>query len=349
MSPPPARPVPRRPVPHSPVVVNGRFLGQRPGGLQRTARSLLAALARIAELEVVSPLADPLADVVLPAPPGRAGGQVWEQLLLPRHVRGRLVLSLANTAPLAGRGAVLVHDLAPLVGPEWFTPSMRAYGRLVLTAARRAEVVVTVSHAVAGELRARGVAVAGVVHPAVDPGFVPADGAAVAAVRRRWGLHRPYALLLGWADPRKDARLAVRAHLRASADVPHDLVLLGGTRGVFAPVLLPDAPSVHRLGHVTDTDVRALLTGASVLLFPSRYEGFGLPPLEASAVGTPSLVADLPVLRESTCGEATYLPVGNESAWAAALVTSLRQPVRIPAARARTWTQAAQELADLLP
>ena len=331
-----------------PVVVNGRFLAQRPGGLQRTARSLLHALRECLDLEVVAPAPHPLADVVLAAPPGRAGGQVWEQVLLPRHARGRRVLSLANTAPLRGRNAVLVHDLAPLVGPQWFQPSMRAYGRLVLTAARRADVALTVSHAVAGELQHRGVAVAGVVHPAVDPCFRPAEQGAVDDVRRRCGLHRAYAVLLGWADPRKDALLAVHAHLSAYAEVPHDLVLLGGTRGAFAPVLLPEVPSVHPLGHVSDADVCALLTGATVLLFPSRYEGFGLPPLEAHAVGTPALVADLPVLRESSRGQATYLPVGDENAWAAALVDALRAPIPAPAAVDRTWQQAGQELAALL-
>lgn len=330
------------------VVVNGRFLAQRPGGLQRTARSLLEALREVADVEVVAPSPDPLADVVLPAPPGRAGGQLWEQLRLPRHARGRLVLSLANTAPLAGRSAVLVHDLAPLVGPQWFAPSMRAYGRLVLTAARRAEVCVTVSEAVAGELRDRGAAVAGVVRPAVDPSFRPATAEQVAQVRRRYALHRSYALLLGWADPRKDAHLAVRASLGAQARVPHDLVLLGGGRGVFAPVLLPQVPSVHRLGHVADEEVRALLTGAAVLLFPSRYEGFGLPPLEARACGTPSLVADLPVLRESSGDGPTYLPAGDEAAWTAALGDALERPRRVEPGPQRTWAQAAQDLARLL-
>jgi glycosyltransferase involved in cell wall biosynthesis len=331
------------------VVVNGRFLGQRPGGLQRTARSLLLALREGYDLEVVSPTPAPEADVVLPAPPGRGGGQVWEQVLLPRHARGRLVLSLANTAPLRGRSAVLVHDLAPLVGPEWFRPSMRVYGRLVLAAARRAEVLVTVSEAVAGELRERGAAPAGVVRPAVDPLFAPAPTADVDTVRRELGLHRPYALLLGWADPRKDAHLAVAAHAEALRTVPHDLVLVGAGRGVFAEVRLPELPTVHRPGHVDDTALRALLTGAAVLLFPSRYEGFGLPPLEAAACGTPSLVADLPVLRETAPPGATYLPGGGVAAWSAALASALASPTRALVPPSRGWGDAAQELAALLP
>ncbi|MCW2543242.1 MAG: hypothetical protein JWM40_794, partial [Frankiales bacterium] len=251
------------------LVVNGRFLPQVPGGLQRTARSLLEALRPLVDLEVVAPAPDPMADVVLKGPGGRGGGQLWEQVLLPRHAAGRPVLSLANTAPLASRrSTVWVHDLAPLVGPQWFRPSMRLYGQLVLRAARRAELVVTVSEAVRGELLSRGVRRVEVVRPAVDPLVTPHPGPAPT--------DGPYVLMVGWADPRKDLATALAAHLRVTA--PHRLVLVGARRGVFAPIAAPHGESVTVLPHVSDDELRALMTGASALLFPSLYEGFGLPP-----------------------------------------------------------------------
>lgn len=328
------------------LVVNGRFLPQRPGGLQRTARSLLEALVPLLPLEVVAPAADPLADVVLPAPRGRAGGQLWEQVLLPRHAAGRRLLSLANTSPLRPRGSVvLVHDLAPLVGPQWFHPSMRLYGRLVLAGARRADLVLTVSEAVRAELLARGVRRAEVVRPAVDPLFAPAPADEVARLRER---HGRYVVLVGWADPRKDLATALAAHLAVAAELPHRLLLVGGTRGVFAPVGVPAAPTVSVLDHLADRDLRALLTGADALLYPSRYEGFGLPPLEAAACGTPSLVSDLPVLRESTRGQATFVPAGDVAAWTAALRAALADPVRVDPPPARTWADAAAEVLALL-
>lgn len=328
------------------TVVNGRFLPQRPGGLQRTARSLLEALRPLVPLEIVSPAPDPLADVVLVAPRGRAGGQVWEQVLLPRHAAGRPVLSLANTAPLASRrSTVLVHDLAPLVGPQWFHPTMGVYGRLVLAAARRAALTVTVSESVRQELLARGVRKVEVVRPAVDPLFTPAAAAEVARVQTNYGR---YVVLVGWADPRKDLATALAAHLAVVADLPHRLVLVGAGRGVFAGVRTPVASTVSVLPHVSDDELRALLTGAVALLYPSVYEGFGLPPLEAAACGTPSLVSDLPVLRESTLGLATFVPVGDVSAWAAALHSALSSPSRVVPAAGRTWADAAAELAALL-
>lgn len=332
------------------TVVNGRFLSQRPGGLQRAARSLLAGLRDAGvPLEVVAPAPDPLADRVLRAPAGRGGGQVWEQALLPAAARGRRLLSLANTGPLlAGAATLVVHDLAPLVGPEWFRPSMRVYGRLVLAAARRADLVVTGTRVVRDELLARGVRAdrLAVVPPAVDPLFHPAAAADVDAVRRRLGLDGPFLLLPGWADPRKDVVTAVRASLRVRT--PHRLVLVGGGRGVFAPVRLPDSDRVVVAGHVSDTELRALLTSAAALVYPSRYEGFGLPPLEAWACGTPALVSDLPVLRESTAGRAVYVPVGDVVAWSEAMGAAFESPLAVPAASERTWRDAASELAALL-
>lgn len=333
------------------VVVNGRFLPQQPGGLQRAARSLLTALVDSGvALHVVGPVADPLADRVLPAPPGRGGGQLWEQLLLPAVARGHQVLSLANTAPLlAARSTVLVHDLAPLVGPQWFRPSMRAYGRLVLAAARRGDRVLTVSQAVARELRAHGVDSGRitVVPPAVDESFRAATPVEVEAVRERLDLRLPWFLVPGWADPRKDLGTLLAASTAVRA--PHLLVLVGGGRSVFRPVATPTQPHVRVLGHVADDNLRALLTGATALLYASRYEGFGLPPLEAAACGTPALVSDLPVLRETTAGSATFLPVGRPDAWAAAMEAVLQEPPAAPAPPVRRWADAAAEVAAVLP
>jgi glycosyltransferase involved in cell wall biosynthesis len=330
-------------------VVNGRFLGVRPTGLQRTARSLVAAAAEAGlDAEVLAPVGvdDPLVDRRLRAPRGRAGGHVFEQVLLPAAARGRTVLSLANTAPIAVRGVVMVHDLAPLAGPQWFVRSMRGYAYAVLVAARRARRVLTVSSAAAAELAARGVRPEriSVVRPAVDPAFRPAPPAAVAAVMERLGLTGPYAVMVGWRDPRKDLATALEAHRQVSADLPHDLVLVGGQHPVFAPVAQPSGPRITIAGYLADGDLVALLTGAAVLLYPTRYEGFGLPPLEAIACGTPAVVSDLPALRESTQGLARTVPVGDVDGWAAALADALTARPSAPPAPDWTWRDAADQL-----
>jgi glycosyltransferase involved in cell wall biosynthesis len=341
-----------------PLAVDGRFLVVRPTGLHRVASNFVGAAKQAGvPLEVWAPGGrdHPLVDHPVNLPAGRVAGRLWEQVVLPAAARGRLIWSLTNTAPLVRPGIVVVHDLAVTVGPQWFAPSMRWYGRAVLSSARRARAVITVSHTVADQLAAAGVEAANVavVAPAVDARFAPASDDEVAATRRRLGLHRDYALLIGWADPRKDAATAVAAHERVVADHPHDLVLVGEPHPTFAPVRLPALDSVRRVGHVGDTELVPLLTGARVLLYPSRYEGFGLPPLEALACGTPAVASDIPALRESTEGRVPLVAPGDVAGWAEALRSGLSAD-RVSADRgcpsppARRWEAVGRQLADVL-
>jgi glycosyltransferase involved in cell wall biosynthesis len=293
---------------------------------------------------------DVLADRSIRVPPGRIGGRLWEQAVLPAAARGRTIWSLTNTAPLLRPGIVVVHDVAASVGPEWFTGSMQLYARSVIAGARRAKGVITVSEAVRAELVERGVAAdrITVVAPAVDERFSPAPDSEVAQVREDHDLRDDYAVMVGWADPRKDVGTAVAAHLRAVAAHPHDLVLVGTGHPTFARLDGPAGERIKVLGHVSDADLVALLTGAKVLLYPSRYEGFGLPPLEAAACGTPAIASDLPSLRESTAGQARLVPPGDVAAWADALLDALRGTLRLPTRPTRSWQSVGHELAAAL-
>ena len=336
------------------LVVNGRYLHGAAAGIHRVGRSLVdAAIASGLPLEVVAPsgTGDPRAHREVWAPPGRAGQHIWEQMLLPVAARGRPIISLANTGPLGPRRTVLmVHDLGWRVDPSWFSRSGRLYGRLAWAAARRAAGLLAPTEQIRSELIDAGFDAARVfvVRNAVGDDFTPAAAEAIEAVRERLSMHGPYVVTVGWADPRKDAALAVRAHIRATRDQPHTLVLLGRRHPNFGPVEVPDAPTVRRPGYVSEPDLRALLSGASALVFPSRYEGFGLPPLEALTLGVPALVTDLPVLRESTAGAAHYLPVGDEDAWAEAIVAAIAGRIRPGAAPAWRWSDAAGQLAAAL-
>ena len=336
-----------------PLVVNGRFLLAARTGVQRVAHELLlAARERGLAFSVVAPArpeneAGLGVDRVVPGPRGRAGGLVWEQVVLPAATRGRTLLSPVNLGPVAaGDSVLLVHDLAPTVGPQWFSRSGRLYGHIVVAAARRARTVLTVSEQVAGELAGIGVdpGRVHVVRPAIAHGLRPAPAPAVDAVRRKHGLGRGYVLFVGWADPRKDVATAVAASARAAAAVPHDLVLVGRAHPAFAAVPAPHGGNVRLLGYVDDAELAALLTGAAALVYPTRYEGFGLPPLEAWTCGTPALVSDLGVLRESTQGHAVYLPVGDVAAWAGAIAAAVRGELVVPAVPAWTWDDAARSL-----
>jgi glycosyltransferase involved in cell wall biosynthesis len=336
------------------IVVNGRFLRRPPTGLPRVARAHLVHGRRhglVFETLVPPGIDDPLADRTVWAPPGRAGDHLWEQVVLPAAGRRRRILSLANTAPVAARhGVVMVHDLATIIGPAWFRSELRLYGRISLAAARRADTVLTVSQQVADELAGIGIATdrLHVVRSAVDPAFIPSAPGEVEDTRRRLGLGPRWILHVGWSDPRKDAATLLAASDRIVARVPHDLVLVGGAHRNFAPVDLPERPHVRRPGFVSDEDLRHLMSGAAAFAFPSRYEGFGLPPLEAMACGAPVIVSDLPALRESTGGGATYVPPGDVDGWACALEAALLGQLGAAPPPAWTWEDAARQLREAL-
>jgi glycosyltransferase involved in cell wall biosynthesis len=336
------------------LIVNGRFLAGSAAGIHRVGRGLVDA-ARGAGLpfEVFAPAGsrDPRVDREMWAPPGRAGAHIWEQILLPAAARGRPVVSLGNTGPIAvRRSALMVHDLGWRVDPSWFSRSGRLYGRLAWAAARRAGGVLTPSEHVRGELIAAGFdpAILFVVRNAVAEDLVRSPDEAVASLRDRIQLAGPYLVVVGWADPRKDAALAIRAHLDAVRSIEHTLVLVGRPHPNFGPVSLPEAPTVRRLGYLAEPDLRALLSGASALVFPSRYEGFGLPPLEALTLGVPAIVSDIPVLRESTAGAAHYVAAGDQAAWTDAMRAALDGGIRPGSPPSWRWSDAARQLADAL-
>ena len=258
--------------------------------------------------------------------------------------------------PPPGRstGVVTVHDLSFLRRPLTVTPAARAYRELVPRSVRRARMVLTPSAAVAAEVReAYGLAAdrVTVTHLGVDASWFDASGPDP-GLRDRLRLPDRYFLFVGNLEPRKNLPLlldAYRALLDAEPQAP-GLVLVGPAG--WGPALdlrgLPEDAVVFT-GYQGDREVQAVVAGAEALVYPTAYEGFGLPPLEAFACGTPVIASDLPVIREVVGDDpatATLVPVGDAAALAAALLDRARvadPPGAAVArrARARTFTWAA--------
>ncbi|MGY1619682.1 glycosyltransferase family 4 protein [Geodermatophilus sp. SYSU D00691] len=242
--------------------------------------------------------------------PARALQRLWTAgrgpgagLLLPRTDVLHATNFVGPPARRVGR-VVTVHDLTFLRYPELVHARTAAIAGLIRRQAREADAVLTPSAAVAAEV----VEDLGVPADRVRPTPLGVDGAWFDAVppsaewRRRHGLPDRYLLAVGTREPRKNLGMLLTAHRAAGAGGVLPLVLVGPP-GWGEDVV--DDRDVLLLPYQPAENLRALVAGAAALVFPTRYEGFGLPALEAMAAGTPVLASDLPVLREvlGDCGD----------------------------------------------
>ncbi len=253
--------------------------------------------------------------------------------------------------PTRSAGAVVtVHDLTAIRYPEMCTPTTLAYPKLIERAIARGAHVHVLSQAICREVREFFDVDAARVH-IVQPG-----PPAVAKAEAPGG--RPYFLAIGTIEPRKNYLLLVRAFdevARVHADV--DLVIVG-TRG-WGAATLDEAidesafgTRIKQLGWVDDSLRAGLLRGALALVYPSIYEGFGLPPLEAMIAGVPVVATANEAVVEVTDGAALLSPPGDSGA----LAECMLQVVDDEAERARliavgtarvaqlSWQRAASEM-----
>lgn len=195
----------------------------------------------------------------------------------------------------AGLRTTIVHDLVPVHHPEWCTPrTIAMHTRKYENAARTCDLIFTNSRYTAEDAgRTLGIDAGRLVvaHPGLRGGLA-ADGP-------RSDLGRPYILGLGTREPRKNLGALVAAW-RLLAD-EHALALAGG-EGWGGSDPAPE-PGLLRLGYVADDEVPRLLRGATAFVFPSLFEGFGIPVVEAMACGTPVVASSHPSLDEA-CGDA---------------------------------------------
>ncbi|MCK5943400.1 MAG: glycosyltransferase family 4 protein [Planctomycetes bacterium] len=241
-----------------------------------------------------------------------------------------------------------IHDVRAVDGESRW-PRLLAR-RAVRAAVRRAAAVVTVSEWTAARLRA------------LAPGCAPVVVANGVRARERGALPRPqpangYVLHVGHLEPRKNLPLVVEALARIEPSQRPELWLIGRDAGEWPRLRALGerrgvAANVHHLGVVPDRDLPAYYADARLLVMPSRYEGFGLPVLEARAHGTRVAVADATALPE-VVGDGALLPLDAPDAWARAIAADPRERPEVVRRRAAeagrcTWARAAQSWLEVL-
>ncbi|MCC6166063.1 MAG: glycosyltransferase family 4 protein [Caldilineaceae bacterium] len=364
------------------IALNAQLLSTestyRGAGVSNYSRHLLAALGELAQSGATDHRFTAFVHTRDFAAPGvtlRAGPAwlerpaariLWEQTALPCALAGAdVVHGLVNVLPLATAtpGVVTVHDLSFLRLPDHFPPLKRAYlAALCRWSVGRAAQVIAVGPQTAADLaHFLGVEAARLhtIPNGVDARFAPADAAHVAAFRQTKGLPARYWLYLGTLEPRKNLPLLLDAFARSrqsGEDAALHLVLAGG-RGwgdaaIFdrvAALGLHDV--VHLPGFVPDAELPDWYRAAEGFAYPSRFEGFGLPVLEAMACGTPVVCSAAPGVREVAGRAALQAPPDDVEAWAAALTLLAGQPALRAAlrqagldrARCFTWRAAAEQ------
>ena len=255
--------------------------------------------------------------------------------------------------------AVTIHDLTPLRIPEVMPSVLRrtAYHWWNARAASHAGVLLANSQATASDIAAFFPRAASKVRVTLEAADDFSDGP-VAELPASIADGGPYLLSMGNTKPHKDLPTLLRAFAQVNVRRPELRLLLAG-RDVpgYALSVLGDTPASRRVsftGHVDDPTLRALYAGAEAFVFPSRYEGFGLPPLEAMASGTPVVCSDAASLPEVVGDAALLFAAGDVTAAAGAILRLLDDPALreslTSAGRERaatfTWARTAAETVD---
>ena len=293
---------------------------------------------------------------------GRPAARIaWEQAVLPLHLRARsadLIHGLVNVLPMATNlpGVVTVHDLSFLRMPDKFPASKRLYlAWLCRASVAKAAHVIAVSRQTAADLvyffGVDDVKISVIPH-GVDARFAPAGPQAVELFRRRNALPERFLFYLGTLEPRKNLELFLTAfaawHAQAAAEDRSVKLVLAGAKGWFYQEIfrrvaeLGLEESVLFPGYLPDADLPDRFRAAEAFVYPSVFEGFGLPVLEAMACGTPVLCSRAAALLEVAGDNALTVPAYDVAAWVAGIALLTGQAAVRDELRRRGLRQAAQ-------
>jgi glycosyltransferase involved in cell wall biosynthesis len=336
--------------------INGKFTSQRITGVQRVAFELTRAMQALVSSPESLPLVVPPdgKDLGLASRPTRKKssltGNLWEQLILPLESSHDTLLSLCNTGPLLKRRQlVMIHDMAVYDVPHAFSKKFAFWYRLKFSVLRRqTRLILTVSEfskqRICHHLRLDPSQVE-VVRPGADHmDRIEADD----AILTRLSLEKDkFCVLVGSLDPRKNLQRVLAATKLLAHRPDIKFVVAGGANPrIFAAQDTSQKASSDNVtwaGFVSDGELKALYGNAACLVFPSLYEGYGLPPLEAMYCGCPVITSTEASLPE-VCGDAALYCDANSVEDIAAKIETMTSQAELRESHRRRGLARAQQL-----
>lgn len=297
------------------IYINGRFLLQEQTGVNRFAYELCKALKKSGTIFIllcphgeIKECYDITGFSIKHCGWGKS--HVWEQLFLPffflKIGGNNLLINFTGIGPIVLKNKIMtIHDLAFMVNPKWYSSSyIFLYKTLTPLSAATSLKILTVSEFSKNEiirlLNIKKEKIV-VIYNAVSSSFMKPD-----AQQENLPVKEKYILAVSSIDPRKNFAALLKAFSMLE-DTDIKLYIIGGQNRIYSTSveqlsanILPE--KIKWLGRVTDTELKHYYYHALCFVYPSLYEGFGIPPLEAMAMGVPVIVSDIPPIKE-VCGD----------------------------------------------
>jgi glycosyltransferase involved in cell wall biosynthesis len=344
------------------IYVNGRFLCQPLTGVQRFAFEIVKELNKSTEIDLILLKPKALSFFELEGLSvhsfGNLSNHLWEQIELPAFLKknqSKLLVNLTNTAPLLYQNQVVaIHDLAFLHNPKWFSFAFRTFYKfLIPIIAKNARHLLTVSEFSKSEISQRlGVSPNKI---SVIYNSVPSDFHHKEKIKN--DKQEEYILAVGSLDPRKNLNTLIKA-FNSIKGTRLKLYVIGSTNPKIFKTELPDfdEEKIKFLGRISDEKLVSLYANAKMFIYPTLYEGFGIPNIEAMYFSVPVITSDIPVTREVCKDAAYYINPLDINAIQEAILTLERDETLLKTLSAKgkeisnsyTWEEASVKLLEVI-
>jgi glycosyltransferase involved in cell wall biosynthesis len=296
------------------IYINARFLTQKITGVQRFAIEISKQLKiLLPDIKFISPqniIQNDLAEYFNVETCGKFSSHIWEQIELPIYLKNKkcpLLINFGNTAPLAYKNQIVsILDLSFIINPKWFSRSFSLfYSFLIPRIAKQSIRIITISENSKKDIIEK----IGINENRIDVLYcdVPMEFKKINN-NKTDNKYGEYILAVSSLDPRKNFARLIEAFNKLSLTNLR-LVIVGSANKVFSDAkikkLIKDNQFITFTGYVDQEELIGLYKNAKSFIYPSLYEGFGIPPLEAMASGCPTIVSNVASLPE-VCGDASY-------------------------------------------